>query len=105
MQASIRSASPLIQMKSTEQRSAAVALASNDKVTTPRVTAKGSGLVAESIIRRARDAGIYVHESPALVALLMRVDLDTHIPPKLYTTVAELLVWLYKIDSVPGTLS
>ncbi|PKO49824.1 MAG: hypothetical protein CVU28_14435, partial [Betaproteobacteria bacterium HGW-Betaproteobacteria-21] len=43
-------------------------------------------------------AGVYVHESPELVSLLMQVDLDTHIPPQLYVAVAELLAWLYRIE-------
>lgn len=86
-------------MTSREPRQAAVALVYNQTTSAPKVAAKGSGLVAEAIIRRARESGIYVHESPALVALLMRVDLDQHIPQELYTTVAELLVWLYKLDT------
>jgi flagellar biosynthesis protein len=85
-----------------EQRATAVALVYNDKVTTPRVSAKGRGVMAETIIKRARDAGVYVHESPELVALLMRVDLDTHIPPELYVAVAALLAWLYGIEHMPG---
>jgi flagellar biosynthesis protein len=64
----------------------------------PRVVAKGRGAVAEAIIERARASGVYVHESPPLVALLMRVDLDSHIPPQLYLVIAELLVWLYRLD-------
>ncbi len=89
-------------MKTPEQRLAAIALVYNEKASAPRVAAKGNGLVAEAIVRRARGAGIYVHESPALVALLMKVDLDSHIPQELYMAVAELLVWLYKIEHAPS---
>lgn len=64
----------------------------------PRIIAKGHGAVAEAIIERARASGVYVHESPELVALLMRVDLDSHIPPQLYMVIAELLVWLYRLE-------
>jgi flagellar biosynthesis protein len=64
----------------------------------PTIVAKGRGAVAEAIIDRARANGIYVHESPELVALLMRVDLDSHIPPQLYMVIAELLVWLYRLE-------
>lgn len=81
-----------------DQRAAAVALVYDDKVAAPRVAAQGRGLMAETIIQRAREAGIYVHQSPELVALLMRVDLDAHIPQELYTAVAELLAWLYRIE-------
>ena len=42
----------------------------------PQVVAKGKGLIAQAIIQRAHDAGVYVHESPELVALLMQIDLD-----------------------------
>ena len=64
----------------------------------PRVVAKGRGELAETIIERAKEAGVYVHESPALVSLLMQVDLDQHIPPQLYLAIAELLAWLYHIE-------
>ncbi|MDD5002119.1 MAG: EscU/YscU/HrcU family type III secretion system export apparatus switch protein, partial [Thiomonas arsenitoxydans] len=65
----------------------------------PEVVAKGQGLVAEAIINRAKEAGVYVHESPQLVQLLMAVDLDTQIPPALYTAVAELLAWLWRLEA------
>ncbi|MDR1662344.1 MAG: EscU/YscU/HrcU family type III secretion system export apparatus switch protein [Azoarcus sp.] len=65
----------------------------------PTVVAKGRGLIAQEIIERAREAGVYVHESPELVSLLMQVDLDEHIPPRLYTVIAELLAWLYRIEA------
>jgi flagellar biosynthesis protein len=62
------------------------------------VVAKGKGLIAEQIMQRARDAGVYLHESRELVALLMDVDLDRQIPPALYRVIAELLAWLYHIE-------
>jgi flagellar biosynthesis protein len=63
------------------------------------VVAKGQGLVADQIIARAKEAGVFVHESKELVALLMEVDLDRQIPPVLYRAIAELLAWLYYIES------
>ena len=89
-------------MKQSEHRLAAVALAYNDRDRAPRVAAKGRGKLAETIIARARDAGIYVHESPQLVALLMQVDLDARIPQELYIAVAELLAWLYRLEHGTG---
>jgi flagellar biosynthesis protein len=77
----------------------AVALAYSETDAAPRVVAKGRGLLAEQIISRARDAGVYVHESPELVSLLMQIDLDQRIPPQLYVAVAELLAWLYRLES------
>lgn len=80
-------------------RSLAVALAYSQGEAAPRVVAKGRGLVAEAIIERAREHGIFVHESPELVSLLLQVDLDAHIPPQLYIAIAELLAWLYALET------
>ncbi len=77
---------------------AAVALAYRTGQSAPQVVAKGRGAIAEAIIARARESGIYVHESPELVSLLMQVDLDEHIPPQLYLVVAELLAWIYRLE-------
>jgi flagellar biosynthesis protein len=77
----------------------AAALAYNEADGAPRVIAKGRGQIAQTIIERAQQAGVYVHESPELVALLMQVDLDQRIPPQLYVAVAELLAWLYRIEA------
>jgi flagellar biosynthesis protein len=86
------------------RQQSAVALAYQAGDAAPMVVAKGQGLVAEQIIGRAREAGVFVHESKELVALLMEVDLDRQIPPALYRVIAELLAWLYYIESAqqPG---
>lgn len=80
-----------------DQRMAA-ALSYKQGFYAPVVVAKGKGVMAEAIIACAKEAGVYVHESPELVTLLMQVDLDEHIPAELYRAVAELLVWLYKME-------
>lgn len=64
----------------------------------PKVLAKGRGLIAEQIIARAKQYGVFVHESNDMVALLMQVDLDDHIPPALYQAIAEILAWLYRLE-------
>lgn len=81
------------------QRAEAVALAYDAADGAPRVVAKGRGVLAEEIIERARAAGVFVHESPELLSLLMQVDMDERIPPALYIAVAELLAWLYRMES------
>lgn len=82
-----------------KRRPSAVALAYGAGDPAPKVVAKGQGLVAERIMERAREAGVFVHESKELVSLLMQVDLDREIPPALYRAIAELLAWLYHIES------
>ena len=85
-------------MKPDDARRTAVALTYDSGASAPRVVAKGRGLIAQTIIERATQAGVYVHESPELVALLMQVELDEAIPPQLYIAVAELLAWLYRLE-------
>jgi flagellar biosynthesis protein len=80
----------------------AVAMAYRDNDAAPRIVAKGRGLIADEIMSRAKEHGVYVHESPELLSLLMQVDLDQHIPAQLYTAVAELLAWLYRMENGQG---
>lgn len=81
----------------------AVAMAYGAEDGAPRVVAKGSGVTAEAIIALARESGVYVHQSPELVKLLMQVDLDQEIQRELYRAVAEILAWLYSMDqSMPS---
>lgn len=84
-----------------EDLRSAVALSYQEGSAAPAVVARGRGLVADEIIRRAHEAGVFVHESRELVSLLMQVDLDQHIPPTLYAAVAELLAWIYQIEQRP----
>ena len=77
---------------------AAVLRYDNNHDPAPKVVAKGYGTVAETIIRTAKQNKVPVHSSSELVDLLMRVDLDQHIPPALYVAVAELLAWLYHLE-------
>lgn len=81
-----------------DERSLAIALAYAPGDTAPRIVAKGRGLIADEIIRRARQHGVFVHESPELVTLLMQSNLDDRIPPQLYVAVAELLAWIYRLE-------
>ncbi|MVW69951.1 EscU/YscU/HrcU family type III secretion system export apparatus switch protein [Bordetella sp. 15P40C-2] len=83
----------------TPDRRKAVALQYEAGQAAPKAIAKGNGAVAESIIRIARDNGVFVHQSPELVSLLMQLDLDQQIPESLYAVIAELLAWVYAIDA------
>jgi len=84
------------------KRIQAVALRYEKERKTPIVVAKGSGAIAEEILRRAKEAGVFVHSSRELIDLLMKVDLDARIPPSLYVAVAEVLAWAYRQDEEAG---
>jgi len=76
----------------------AVALAYQAGNAAPKVVAQGKGVIAQAIIDRAKEYGVFVHESEEMVGLLMQVELDAQIPPHLYLAVAELLGWIYRLE-------
>ena len=65
----------------------------------PRVTAKGSGELAERILALARAHDVPVREDPDLVQLLAGCELGQEIPEELYHAVAELLVFLQRLNT------
>lgn len=64
----------------------------------PKVVAKGRGYVAENILAAAQKNSIPVYQNKSLVNMLMALELDKEIPPELYTIVAEVLSYVYRID-------
>jgi flagellar biosynthesis protein len=81
-------------------RRAAVAMTYDlhQRIGAPTVVAKGYNETAQRILELARQAGIPVTESAELAQALMQVELDREIPPALYAAVAELLVWIWKLQ-------
>jgi len=69
------------------------------KDSAPRLVAKGSGLIAEKIIQTAKEHNIPLKEDPHLVEILSTLDLYEEIPPELYKAVAEILVFIYKMNN------
>lgn len=69
-----------------------------DKNRAPKVTAKGSGRIAERIIELAEKEGIPIQEDPDLAGALMHLDFEEEIPPELYKAVAEILAFAYRMN-------
>ncbi len=70
-----------------------------DKESAPRVTAKGEGHVAKNIIEIAEKHGIPVKNDPDLMEVLSGLDINEEIPPEIYVAVAELLAFVYSVNS------
>lgn len=64
----------------------------------PRVTAKGSGIIAEQIIQIAKEHNIPIQQDAELTELLSQVELDQEIPPILYEAIAQVLVFAYQVS-------
>ena len=84
-------------MKDQKKYKTSVAL-SYDEVGAPTVTASGDGLIAEAIIGRAREFDVPVVEDAKLAQLLSTVPLGEEIPVELYQAVAEILVFLMRLE-------
>jgi flagellar biosynthesis protein len=65
----------------------------------PEIIATGRGLMAEEIVAVAREHGVPLHQDPGLVEALSKLDMGTVIPRELYAVVAEVLAFVYSIDS------
>lgn len=63
----------------------------------PRVLATGRGAVAERILEIARQNNIPIQQDPVLTAALATLDVDELVPPELYTVLAELFAYIYKV--------
>jgi flagellar biosynthetic protein FlhB len=64
----------------------------------PVVVAKGRNLIAEKIRSLAVEAGVPIVENVALAqALFKAVEIGHTIPAELYTAVAEVLAYVYRL--------
>lgn len=64
----------------------------------PRVTAAGRGDMARLMGDMARENKIPVYEDPELAKTLYRLGVSTEIPPELYEVVAQILIYVARID-------
>ncbi|CAM0554365.1 flagellar biosynthesis protein FlhB [Vreelandella titanicae] len=67
----------------------------------PRLVAKGADAVAARIREIAEEAGVpRLQAAPLARALYHHVDLDAEVPAELYTAVAEVMAWAYRLKQV-----
>jgi flagellar biosynthesis protein len=70
-----------------------------DQDRAPKVTAKGSGILAQKIIELAQKHGVPIKEDPALIQILAQLDFYQEIPPSVYVVVAEMLAFIYSMNN------
>ncbi len=68
-----------------------------DQESAPFVSATGQGLLAEEIIRIAKENGVLIHEDPVLVETLAQLELGQEIPEALYRAIAEVIAFAYSL--------
>lgn len=78
----------------------AVALSYNPGDDAPTVIASGKGALAERITQAASENDIPVYEDEKLANTLSKLELGDAIPPELYGAVAEILVFVDRMDKI-----
>jgi flagellar biosynthesis protein len=86
-------------MEEQKKRQKVVALKYDvEKQAAPKIIAKGQGLIADRILETARERGIPLYKDPELIEILSQLDVGLEIQPELYQAVAEVLIFIYKMN-------
>jgi len=86
-------------LKKSESKTAVALKYDKNQNNAPKVTAKGKGHVADKIITLAKQNKIPLYKDQGLVQVLEALELNTEIPPEPYRAVAEVLAFIYKLNS------
>ena len=82
----------------------AVALEYDPSDEAPKIIATGKGKLAERIIESAKEANVPVHKDAKLASTLSKLDIGDFIPPELYEVVAEILVFVDRMEKIRAKL-
>ena len=74
------------------------ALKYDEDETAPKVVAKGKGYIAKKIIETAKENDVTIYKNEKLAKQLENLNLGQAIPQELYEVVAEVLIYIAKID-------
>lgn len=86
--------------KETQEATALKYNPDNDRA--PRVTALGKGYVAKRMVKEAERHRVQVVQDQELSHVLHRLSVGAEIPEELYRVVAEILVFVYRMDGNAG---
>ncbi|MGN0152275.1 MAG: EscU/YscU/HrcU family type III secretion system export apparatus switch protein [Wujia sp.] len=82
----------------------AVALLYEPGSQAPQVVAAGQGVLADKIIDTAKENDVPLYKDTNLTETLLKLDIGECIPPELYGVVAEILVYVDKMDKIRSKL-
>lgn len=66
----------------------------------PAVVASGKGAIADRIINTAKENEVPLYKDTDLTDTLLKLDIGECIPPELYGVVAEILVYVDRMDKL-----
>ena len=82
----------------------AVALLYDPNNQAPQVVAAGQGVLAEKIIETAKVSDVPLYKDTNLTETLLKLDIGDCIPPELYGVVAEILVYVDRMDKIKSKI-
>ena len=74
----------------------------SDQDVAPRIVATGKGYVANKIIAKASQENVPIHRDDAIAKTLSKLELGDTIPPELYEVVAQILIYVNRVDGLKG---
>ena len=87
-------------MKDKQIKKAAAVKYDQAKHMAPRVVAKGKGYIADQIVQLARENNVPLNQDQNLANVLEAMELESEIPAELYRAVAEVLVFIYRLNRI-----
>lgn len=90
--------------KNPNKKRKAVALSYDPSNQAPQVIASGQGAVADRIIEKAKEADVATYKDEGLADTLLKLEIGDMIPPELYGVVAEILIYVDKMDKIKSKL-
>ncbi len=88
-----------------DEKKKAVALLYEPGSQAPQVVASGKGATADRIIETAKQSEVPLYKDTNLTETLLKLDIGDCIPPELYGVVAEILVYVDKMDKIRAKLN
>ena len=82
----------------------AVALLYDPNNQAPQVVASGKGVLADKIIATAKESDVPLYKDTNLTETLLKLDIGDCIPPELYGVVAEILVYVDRMDKIKAII-
>lgn len=92
-------------MERQEEKKKAVALLYDPDNQAPQVVAAGQGVIADKIINKAKESDVPLYKDTDLTDTLLKLDIGECIPPELYGVVAEILVYVDRMDKLKSKVN
>ena len=85
-----------------DRNKVAVALTYVPEEEAPRIVASGKGYLADRILEVAKESNVPIHTDEKLTNTLSKLELGDYIPKELYEVVAEVMLFVDKMDKIKG---